>query len=39
MVLEGNPNWWIAILLGIVIQSALILVMLSMLRKNLQRLV
>lgn len=38
MVLDGDPNWWIAILLGIVTQLALILIMLSMLRKTLSRL-
>lgn len=38
MLLDGNPNWWIAILLGIVTQIALIMLMLGMLKKTLSKL-
>ncbi|MCF4099601.1 hypothetical protein [Maritalea mediterranea] len=39
MVLDGDPYWWVAIILGVISQLALIGVMLAMLRKTLQKLV
>jgi fluoroquinolone transport system permease protein len=38
MVLDGNPNWWISIALGLITQLLMTMAMLGMLRKTLSKL-